>query len=381
MGHRTEPSHFVSGVVVLLLVSTEVIAHKPVTSKYTYDSDVFPILRDHCSRCHVPGGAAPMSLMNYKEAVSWADSIRSELTSGRMPPWPVDFASPMVKGGDPLSAKNTDIILTWASGGTPPGDLAFAPADLAFVPRWDLGVPDLLIPMTSSHTVVSTVLDEVCNFSLTTGLNDVRWVRAVDLLPGTPSIVRDATITDDDGSVLRLWQPGARTIPTSSGAAFRLGPGSAIHLQIHYKKHFDQEQESISDKSTIGVYFADASASVRPITSFVLDSFTQTPTPDQSEHFERSLPFDGEVIAVRPMLNRPYDLLRVDAITPHRQIPLLVIRGARPQWQRRYWLERAVELPHGSRIQVRATPLVADADEPKVAPGSPLRVALDVVSP
>ena len=30
-------------------------AHKAITSKYTYNDDVFPIFRDRCSRCHVAG--------------------------------------------------------------------------------------------------------------------------------------------------------------------------------------------------------------------------------------------------------------------------------------------------------------------------------------
>ena len=31
-------------------------AHKAITSKYTYNDDVFPILRDRCASCHVTGG-------------------------------------------------------------------------------------------------------------------------------------------------------------------------------------------------------------------------------------------------------------------------------------------------------------------------------------
>ena len=26
-------------------------AHRPITSKYTYNDDIFPIMRDHCGRC------------------------------------------------------------------------------------------------------------------------------------------------------------------------------------------------------------------------------------------------------------------------------------------------------------------------------------------
>ena len=65
-------------------------AHKAITSKYTYNDDVFPILRDRCASCHVPGGVAPMSLMTYDDAFPWAESIRAELVAAHMPPWNAD---------------------------------------------------------------------------------------------------------------------------------------------------------------------------------------------------------------------------------------------------------------------------------------------------
>ena len=74
-------------VAVLAAAITHLDAHKPVTSKYTYTEDVYPIVKEHCGGCHVTGGIAPMSLMTYDEARPWAESIRLELTSGHMPPW------------------------------------------------------------------------------------------------------------------------------------------------------------------------------------------------------------------------------------------------------------------------------------------------------
>ena len=62
-------------------------AHKAITSKYTYNEDVFPVLRDRCGRCHVPDGVAPMSLVTYKDAYPWGESVRAEIIAGHMPPW------------------------------------------------------------------------------------------------------------------------------------------------------------------------------------------------------------------------------------------------------------------------------------------------------
>ena len=51
--------------LILTSTSTTVDAHKAKTSPYSYNVDIFPLLRDNCGRCHVDGGPAPMSLMTY----------------------------------------------------------------------------------------------------------------------------------------------------------------------------------------------------------------------------------------------------------------------------------------------------------------------------
>src|SRR5881396_2492875 len=62
-------------------------AHNPFRSKYSYNDDIFPIVRDRCGRCHVPDGVAPMSLVTYRDAFAWGESLRSEIMANHMPPW------------------------------------------------------------------------------------------------------------------------------------------------------------------------------------------------------------------------------------------------------------------------------------------------------
>src|SRR6478752_3786701 len=74
-----------TAALVLTSTSTTVDAHKAKTSPFTYNADIFPLLRDNCGRCHVDGGPAPMSLMTYDKdggAIAWAESIREMLLSG-----------------------------------------------------------------------------------------------------------------------------------------------------------------------------------------------------------------------------------------------------------------------------------------------------------
>ena len=360
---------------LVAVTARETDAHKLVTSKYDYNKDIFPLLRDRCARCHVEGGPAPMSLMTYQDAVAWAESIREELSAGRMPPWPVDALSPAVKGGHAISPKEIDMIVTWASGGTPHGDLNAKLPALTFTPQWKLGPPDLKLSMDKVHTVPANTLDEICDFSVPTSLTDTKWVKAVDLMPGSASIVRDAVIGVENGPVLALWEPGGDISVAPSGAAFRLPPGSTIHLQIHYRKHYLDEQNAISDKSTVGLYFTDPPASGREMQSLAIDA-----PKDAAGTFRGSLAVPARILAIRPLLDKPYETLDVTAISPAgSRVPLLRLRGPRPQWFRRYWLQEPMELAGGSTIEVRVTQLADDSDEPRTPDRFPLQVALDYV--
>jgi len=355
-------------------------AHKPVTSKYDYNRDIFPLLQVHCSRCHVIGGPAPMSLMTYNDAVPWAESIRDEVTAGRMPPWSVDPTSPPIEGGDPISSREINMLVVWASGGTPQGNLDVSLPAVTFTPQWKLGPPDLKIPMDVEHTVAPSTIEEICDFSLPTNVTDIKWVKAADLMPGTASIVRDAIISIENGPVLALWEPGSDTTTAPRGAGFLLAPGSKVHLQIHYKKRFDQEQNVVSDKSTIGLYFTDPPPSGGELQFLAIDPPTAGDDPIGASTFASTLRAAARIVALRPMLDRAYESLNVDAITPSgAHVPLLRLHGPRPQWFQRYWLQEPVELASGSEIQVRVTPLSDYSDEPKVTKRFPLQVVLDYV--
>src|SRR2546429_11903 len=93
-------------------------AHKPITSPYTYNEDVFPILREHCGRCHAPGGAAPMTFLSYMDesggALAWAQAIREMLVSQAMPPYFADPTGPAVQGAHAMSSHDLDVLVTWA---------------------------------------------------------------------------------------------------------------------------------------------------------------------------------------------------------------------------------------------------------------------------
>src|SRR5438270_523305 len=170
-------------------------AHKAITSKYTYNDDVFPIVKARCGKCHVAGGVAPMSLMTYDEAFPWAESIRAELVAAHMPPWFAEGGFGEFKQAHTLSPRELDVILTWATGGNPRGQIGQTLPAVSLQNEWAMGKPDLALPIPAEFTVPADKMEEWHDVTIATSLPEPRWVRAVDLLPGNPSIVRSATIS------------------------------------------------------------------------------------------------------------------------------------------------------------------------------------------
>src|SRR3954451_24136637 len=212
MGRRRFVALGAVTLIVAFAITERGQAHKAITSKYTYNDDVFPILRDKCSRCHVAGGVAPMSLMTYDEAFPWAESIRAELIAAHMPPWQAEEGFGELKRAHTLSPKELDVIMTWASGGNPRGALDQKLPKVTLKNDWIMGAPDLALKMPAEFTVAADKMDDTHEVTLATGIAEARWVRLVDLLPGTPSIVRSAVIVLKGASTQQSSAPAPERV-------------------------------------------------------------------------------------------------------------------------------------------------------------------------
>jgi hypothetical protein len=373
----------VAGAATAVVVTTEPRpeAHKAITSRFNYNEHIFPIFRDRCGACHYAGGPTPMSLLTYQDAVPWSESMREELISENMPPWYVDPVGPAARGGHALSTKELDMLVTWAVGGSPEGDPAKRPAPLEVKAQWPGGKPDLEVSMDREHTLGPGVLEETRSFTLSTGLKQETWVSAVDFLPGRASMVRDALITLEKGPVLAAWVPGSDAAPCPSGTAFKLPAGAKLTVQIHYKKHYLDEQNAVADKSIVGLYFTDAPVSGRVIQSLAIDGPNGESDAAAPRAFGGTMKSASRVLGIRPSLDTEYATLRIDAVLGNgRKVPLLYLRGQRPEWRRRYWLADPVELPAGAKIEVQGTPAEQGPMARPLTQKYPLQIALDYVA-
>src|SRR5262249_7308287 len=107
----------------------------------SYASDVATILHRRCVPCHRPGQVAPFSLLTYADARRWATSIGDVIADGRMPPWHAEAAFGHFANDRSLTAREHSVLEAWIQQGTPPGDLAKAPAPPTFTLGWTIGAP------------------------------------------------------------------------------------------------------------------------------------------------------------------------------------------------------------------------------------------------
>jgi hypothetical protein len=383
-------------VLALTLASEPGRAHKPITSPFTYNDDVFPILKDRCARCHVPDGVAPMSLMTYDDTVPWGESIRVELLAGHMPPWGVDAAPTRFRNAQSITAREMNVLLTWATGGTPFGSPDKTPQPVSYERRWPLGTPDLELALPNEFTLAAGSQEETMEFIVPTGFSERRWLRTVDLLPGTPAIVRSATVQIRSAAassqsmgtepILALWLPGDDPIPLTGSAAFEVAAGAELVVRVRYKKTWQNERKEIRDRSVVGLYFAkDASQPVRSIA--LAHDGPALQTGGSRRQFSDPLAESVHALAIYPS-NQPSNVgIVVTAVSPTGARRELIAFHPQRDWTRRYWFQEPIALERGTRIE---STISFDDEIPSLPPSpgtephsqdlSAVRLTLNVIS-
>lgn len=370
----------VAGTMAVDVVPGE--AHKPITSPYTYNDDVFPLLRDKCGRCHVSGGVAPMSLMTHADAVPWGESIRTEVLAGHMPPGGIDSAAGRFRDVSALSPREMNVLLTWVTGGTPLGSPEKNPTPIAYEDVWRLGSPDLALPLPTEFTIAADAREQIAEFVVATGVSERRWVRAVDLKPGNPTMVRAATIAVRSSSpsdmkterMLAAWLPGHDPMPLDEGVVFELPAGAELAVRVLYRKTWEFERKELRDRSTVGVYFANKPG--RAVQALSL-------TPGQPV----TLAEDTIGLAIYPQSGLENANAQVTAVRPNGIRRELISLHPRPDWVRRYWFKDPIVLPRGTRLEVTTAlddeavlPLSVAPSASKPIDPSTLRLILNVTT-
>ncbi len=111
----------------------------------------------------------------------------------------------------------------------------------------------------------------------------------------------------------------------------------------------------MTDRSAIGIYFADARAA--EVRAIVLGGESAGAGDAGSDRvsFTRTIDADLRALAIYPDPALAHARVRVEALRPDGSREELIVFRAQPNWARRYWFQQPIALPRGTRIAVTAT--------------------------
>lgn len=296
----------------------------------TYNQQIAPILYQHCTACHHEGGAGPFSLMTYANAKRWGTTIERVTQARYMPPWLPSGPHGVFADDRRMTSAEIDLIKRWVDAGMAEGDARAAPRPPVYTSDWQLGTPDLVVEMDTSMSVPASGTDLFRNFILPVPLTQTRWIRAMEIKPGTPQVVHHANLAIDRSASLRrthaadwkagipgmdvmldagesfdpdshflYWKPDSSALVEPAELPWRLDPGNDLVLNLHLKPTGKAE----TVRARVGLYFTSTPAKQSPML-LQLENDDALDIPAGKSDFvvedELTLPEDVDLLAIYP---------------------------------------------------------------------------------
>lgn len=372
----------------------------------TFSENVAPIIFNNCVTCHRPGEAAPFALMSYEDVKKRGKLIATVTASRYMPPWHAEHGYGDFADERRLSDAQIATIDQWVKAGMPQGDAAKTPKLPQFPDGWHLGKPDLILEMPVSFEVPASGADVYRNFVIPAGLTEDKWVRAIEFHPSARKVVHHVLYAYTGSGAMKArdgadgkpgfggmgsvgvtpggrggglggWAVGATPQFLSEGLAMPMQKNSDFILQMHFHPTGKVETE----KSTVGIFFADKAPERRLISAglpavFGVGAGLDIPAGKSDYTIEDSLvlPVPVRLFSASAHAHYVAKEMKATATLPEGGTkPLLWIKDWDFNWQDRYNYKDPIALPKGTRIDVK---LVYDnsAQNPRNPSNPPKRV-------
>ena len=350
----------------------------------TFSKDIAPIVFNYCAPCHRPGEAGPFSLLSYEDARKHAEQIA--IVTGRryMPPWPPEPGYGDFAGAKRLTDEQIDLLARWAKTGMAEGDRAAMPPPPHFVEGWQLGQPDLVLHMRQPYEMAASGEDVFRNFVIPVELKETKWIRAMELRPGSKRVVHHANLIVDHARMLRqrdgqdgqpgfpgmdvetevsgefdpdshflFWKPGSPPQEEPEDMGWKMDPGSDLIVNLHLQPTGKPETVDVA----VGLYFADRPAKRFPMLLQLEHDGALDIPPGASRFFvtdHLKLPVAVDLLAIYPHAH--YLGKQIDAWA---QLPdgsrrvLLRINDWNINWQATYTYQHPISLPAGTMVEMR----------------------------
>jgi len=352
---------------LLILISSISWSQNP-----TWADNVGKIIYENCASCHHTGGIAPFSLTSYQDAVDNASSIASSINNGIMPPWTPDPAYRSFAHQRVMTQADKNAVLQWIANNTPTGDLHHAPTPKSYNSTSQLGTPDLTLTIPSF--TVNSNSDVYHNFELPSGLSALNYAKAIEIIPGNPSIVHHVLVFEDNSTnpinptsvggtgsssskLLFGYTPGAQPYFTPEGTGLRLNANTRIILQVHYAPG----SLGLTDNTTVNFKLTTATQreiQVVPILNH-FNTITNGPLSipaNQTKTFyeQYTLPINATLLYVFPHMHRVGKSIEAYATTTGANIPFVKIPDWEFHWQDNFVFPNTVKVSSGSVLKATA---------------------------
>ena len=356
----------------------------------TFAEAIAPIVYANCVTCHRPGEAAPFPLISYEDVAKRGALIANVTEARYMPPWHAAEGWGEFVGERRLTTGQIATIAEWVKRGMPRGDESKMPRLPEFpTDGWRLGKPDLILEMPAAFEVPASGPDVFRNFVIPTGLTEDRWVRAVEYrpsarravhhalfahVPGGSQAARDgadgrpgfgglgavgAVNNGSNSQGLGGWAVGATPMFLPDGVASRLPRGSDFLLQLHFHPTGKPE----SEKSVIGIYFAETAPekdlfTVGLPTLFGFGAGIDIPPGEKQYTIQDSFTLPGDVRVYSATAHAHYlakEMKALATLPDGSTKQLLWIDDWDFNWQDSYIYKAPFTLPKGTRIEATIT--------------------------
>ncbi|MDJ0974722.1 MAG: redoxin domain-containing protein [Planctomycetota bacterium] len=350
----------------------EVAATPKRETTATWHGSVSRIVQRHCVECHREGGIAPFALETPAQVEAQAGMIQWVVEEGVMPPWfaaaPADGeATPWANDRRmPNAEKRT--LLEWLGSKRPVGDPKDAPVAPTWPATWSIGTPDAIIPLPRDVKVKAEGTMPYVNLRVKTDFPEDRWVRAWEVIPSARDVVHHVLVFVESRGANLL--AGRRTSREEQGffAAFVPGNGSAVYpdgfakrlpkgATLYFQLHYTPNGKATVDRTRLGLRFASEVPEREVRTIGIANVRIRIPAGAPAHEERATLPvlFDAGVMAFMPHMHYRGKAFRYELVDGEDQrTTLLDVPRYDFNWQLAYRLKEPLEIPAGSRIDVRA---------------------------
>ncbi|HLF62565.1 MAG TPA: hypothetical protein VI603_02380 [Saprospiraceae bacterium] len=347
----------------------------------TWADDVACIVYNNCTKCHHPGGIAPVSFLTYDDVYAKRASVRIYVQDRVMPPSPAIPGDIPFRDDNLLTDEEIQTIVTWVNQGAPSGDLGMAPPAPPIADTEEIPDPDgiLKIDTYASQAIFS---DDYRCFAFETNFGEDKWMTGIEIVPGNKNIVHHVILYEDatdvvlgldeadplpgyqcfggvgsfNANFVGGWVPGQTAQFLPDGMGLLIPTSTNLIIQAHYP----EESNGQLDSTKVNLRFAENGDGLRQIrvTPYInhITSLTNGPlfipaNTIRSFHAEAVVFGNVSIVSVLPHMHLLGTSMSCYAVLPSMDtIQLFDIPVWDFDWQLAYHFRSPIHLPFGTRL-------------------------------